>query len=195
MIRIGTKIKYLLDNICPGKDGLRWKCKSCPIKCNILQIGSVAQDDLSANRLTSQITNKVFILVSGLTSQEDLLPIWHCLVHNDYILFLCPTLVSKPKLISKPPVKANTFSSDLKKESRTKDIVEVEAAKKFSDLLLLRNQTDSREHQQHLPFYFYCHLGLPHIAICKENFWLIVCCMFKCTSAKQRSGEHCQQSG
>ena len=87
------------------------------------------------------------------------------------------------------------FSSDLKKESRTKDIVEVEAAKKFSDLLLLRNQTDSREHQQHLPFYFYCHLGLPHIAICKENFWLIVCCMFKCTSAKQRSGEHCQQSG
>ena len=111
------------------------------------------------------------------------------------ILFFCPPSVSKQKLISKPPVKANTFSSDLKKESRTKDIVEVEAAKKFSDLLLLRNQTDSREHQQHLPFYFYCHLGLPHIAICKENFWLIVCCMFKCTSAKQRSGEHCQQSG
>ena len=63
MIRIGTKIKYLLDNICPGKDGLRWKCNSCPIKCNILQIGSVAQDDLSANRLTSQITNKVFLQV------------------------------------------------------------------------------------------------------------------------------------
>ena len=106
-----------------------------------------------------------------------------------------PDVSRGPSAILALPCESIFFSSDLKKESRTKDIVEVEAAKKFSDLLLLRNQTDSREHQQHLPFYFYCHLGLPHIAICKENFWLIVCCMFKCTSAKQRSGEHCQQSG
>ena len=121
--------------------------------------------------------------------------IWHCLVHNGYTFFMSTFGFKTKSYLQTTCENKYFFSSDLKKESRTKDIVEVEAAKKFSDLLLLRNQTDSREHQQHLPFYLYCHLGLTHIAICKENFWLIVCCMFKCTSAKQRSGEHCQQSG